>query len=57
MGSTETPEDVSSDFSLMVIGSFLLFTPENTPRNRDRVRLTFAALPHTPSSLFPQSYL
>jgi len=52
MGSAKTPEVVSSDFSLMVIGSLLLFTPENTPRNRNIVRLTFATLPHTPPHSF-----
>jgi len=56
MGSAKTPEDVSSDFSLMVIGSFLLFTLENTPRNRDKRPLNI----RSPSALAfpnPQSYL
>jgi hypothetical protein len=28
VGSTKTPEDVSREFSLMVIGSFFLFRPK-----------------------------
>ncbi|PYV94006.1 MAG: hypothetical protein DMG89_26425 [Acidobacteria bacterium] len=32
MGSAKTPKDVSTDFSLIVIGSLLVFTPERASK-------------------------